>query len=356
MDLLMTQGSSHPPYRILLVEDDVEQAHLIKFLLEDDGRYVVTLVQDGVRGTHLAETTLWDLVITDLNLPGVDGLTVVETSRRYRPTTPILATTGYSGPEYGDRALRVGASEVMMKPLDRDTLMARVDALITGVGNPAPTPAAHPAENPTPLRVLAFSVRPGDAEAGCGGTLLRHRDQGDRVVLLTLTHGPRDSDARRRREAAKAAGGMMGIRFFVTNAGSGDAPTEEDIRRLVEGALVEIRPEVIYLPTLSHPDSQLRTAHEAAIACAKEGQSLFGYDPGDAGSGFLPDLFLPIASSLEEKAAVLRSFALSDGQHLVPDYARARSHLWGRQAAGEPAEPFEMVRGADPFSTQGKGS
>jgi CheY-like chemotaxis protein len=351
----MTQGFSPTPFRILLVEDDVEQAHLIKFLLEDEGRYIVTLVQDGVRGTHLAETTLWDLVITDLNLPGVDGLTVVETSRRHRPTTPILATTGYSGPEYGDRALRVGANEVLMKPLDRDTLLARVDALITGVGASVPSPPSPPL-NPTQLRVLAFSVRPGDAEAGCGGTLLRHRDHGDRVILLTLTHGGRDSDARRRREAAKSAGRMMGIRFFVTNAGSGDASTEEDIRRLVEGALVEIRPEVIYLPTLNHPDSHLRAAHEAAVAKAREDQSLFAYDPGDAGSDFSPDLFLPISSSLEEKVAVLKSFAPSDGQHLVPDHARGGSQLWRSEAGGLPAEPFESIRGTDPFSTRGSGS
>jgi CheY-like chemotaxis protein/LmbE family N-acetylglucosaminyl deacetylase len=349
----MPTDSSRTPFRILLVEDDVEQAHLVKFLLEDGGQYVVTLVQDGVRGTHLAESTRWDLVITDLNLPGVDGLTVVETSRRHRPNTPILATTGDSGPEYGDRALRVGANEVLMKPLDRDTLLARVAALIAGGGAPAHLPPPAPVDKPTPLRVLAFSVRPGDAEAGCGGTLLRHRDEGDRVVLLTLTHGLRDSQSVRRREAAKAAGRKMGIRFFVTNAGSGDASTEEDIRRLVEGALIEIRPDIVYLPTRHHINPHLRAAAEAAIAGAKDEQRLFAYDPGDAGSGFRPDLFLPVGSSLEEKVAVLGTFGPSDGEHLVPDASRAGSRLWARHAGGQPAEPFESIRGTDPFSTRG---
>lgn len=359
----MPTDSSPTPSRILLVEDDVEQAHLVKFLLEAGGQYIVTLVQDGVRGTHLAESDEWDLVITDLNLPGVDGLTVVETSRRFRPKTPILATTGYSGPEYGDRALRVGASEVMMKPLDRDTLLARVAALIAGesAAPPEPPPQATPVapaapeEGRVPLRVLAFSVRPGDAEAGCGGTLIRHRDRGDRVIVLTLTHGVRDGDSVRRREAAKAAGRRMGVRFFVTNAGSGDASTEEDIQRLVENALIEIRPEVIYLPTRNHRDPLLRVAADAALARAKEEQRLFGYDPGDAGSGFRPDLLLPVAESLEEKISVLSTFDRGDGLHLHPDDARAGNELWGRQAGGHPAEPFESLRGTDPFSTRGNG-
>jgi CheY-like chemotaxis protein len=357
----MPTDSSQTPYRILLVEDDVEQAHLVKFLLEAGGPYAVTLVQDGVRGTHLAESSEWDLVITDLNLPGVDGLTVVETSRRSRPGTPILATTGYSGPEYGDRALTVGASEVMLKPLDRNTLLARVAALIAGRGSPSPAvappapPVPVPAENPAPLRILAFSVRPGDAEAGCGGTLLRHRNRGDRVIVLTLTHGERNGDSVRRREAAKAAGRRMGVRFFVTNAGSGEASTEEDLERLVANALVEIRPEVIYIPTRHHRDPLLRVAAEAAVSRARDDQRIFCYDPGDAGSGFRPDLFLPIAASLEEKVTVLGTFDSSDGLHLHPDDARAGSELWGRQAGGQPAEPFESLRGPDPFSTRGTG-
>lgn len=344
------------PRRILLVEDDLDQAHLVKFLLEDGGRYAVTLAQDGVRGTHLVESTTWDLVLTDLNLPGADGLTVVEASRRHQPSTPILATTGYTGPEYADRALRVGANEVLMKPLERDLLMARVAALIEGGGVLAPpAPPAPEAAAEIPLRVLAISVRPGDAEAGCGATLLRHRDRGDRVILLTLTHGGRDSDGKRRREAAKTAGRQMGIRFFVSNAGSGDASTDEDLRRLVEGALVEIRPEVVYLPTPHHPDPFLRVAHEAAAARATEDQRLFGYDPGDANADFRPDLFLPVAASLDEKAGVLAAFEAADGRHLAPDYARASAHLWGRRAGGVPAEPFETVRGGDPFSSRGKG-
>ena len=61
----MPQGSpTASAQRILLVEDDLDQAHLVKFLLEDAGRYAVTLAQDGIRGIQLAAAFSW-LPITD---------------------------------------------------------------------------------------------------------------------------------------------------------------------------------------------------------------------------------------------------------------------------------------------------
>lgn len=119
--------------------------HLIKFLLEDQGRYAVTLAQDGLRGSLLVRDSDWDLVITDLNLPGADGMAVVEATRTTQPDTPILATTGYSGPQYADEALRKGATDILIK------LLAKVEALVRcrgplpdGSGSPPPPRHAHP--------------------------------------------------------------------------------------------------------------------------------------------------------------------------------------------------------------------
>ena len=127
----MAPGSSTSSgSRILLVEDDLDQAHLVKFLLEDKGDYTVTLAQDGVRGIQLATDHRWDLVITDLNLPGIDGIAVLEASRSRHPDTPVLAVTGYTGPEYADQALHKGAAHVLIKPLQPDELRAKVASLV----------------------------------------------------------------------------------------------------------------------------------------------------------------------------------------------------------------------------------
>jgi CheY-like chemotaxis protein/LmbE family N-acetylglucosaminyl deacetylase len=379
------------PVRILLVEDDLDQAHLVRFLLENEGPYKVTLAQDGIRGAALVEEREWDLIITDLNLPGVDGMAVVEAARSHRPGTPVMATTGYSGPEYAERAREQGAHDVLLKPLDKDDLLERVRTLLAGplpgpepaaVAPPAtaapqgepsagasppategpsslpappppprqdPEPGVPPVLGPTPgvepKRVLAVSIRPGDAEAGCGGTLLRHRVAGDQVVLLTLTHGAPAPQGDQRAEAAKQAGRRMGIRFFVGNAGTGDDSLAEDLQRLVAGAIREIRPHLIYIPTHFHPDPAFRTVHDTALERGAEAESILAYDPGDAEPRFVPELFIPVDGVLDAKARVLDVFDSSGAPHLSTDHVLTTGRFWARHTGGRPAEPLALIQG-----------
>jgi CheY-like chemotaxis protein/LmbE family N-acetylglucosaminyl deacetylase len=381
--------------RILLVEDDLDQAHLVRFLLENEGPYQVTLAQDGLRGTALVEDREWDLIITDLNLPGADGMAVVEAARTHWPGTPVMATTGYSGPEYAERARAQGAHDVLLKPLDRDDLLARVRALLAGPlpdteapappaapsapgkspsGKPAPTPKAPsspppPPPSPTsalqpdpyagpppvlgpapgvePKRVLAISVRPGDAEAGCGGILLRHRVAGDQVVLLTLTRGGPGLQGDQRAEAAKQAGRRMGVRFFVGNAGTGEDSLARDLQRLVSGAIREIGPHLIYVPTPFHADPAFRTVHDTAVERGKEAESILAYDPGDAAPGFVPELFIPVDGVLDAKTRVVEVFDSSQASHLSPDHVLTSVRFWARHTGGRPAEPLARIRGGD---------
>ncbi len=313
----------------------------------------MTHAQDGVRGIQLATDHRWDLVITDLNLPGIDGIAVLEASRGKHPETPVLAVTGYTGPEYADQALHKGAAHVLIKPLQPDELRAKVDALIAPrileeelSGGDSESPGE--AEGRAPLRVMAVSVRPGDAEAGCGALLLKHRERRDRVILLTLTRGSIGDDGERRSEEAKRAGRKMGIRFFVGNAGSGDDPLESDLRRLVKGAINEVRPDLLYVPTTHHADSSFRTVHETALAERNKVGTIFAYDPGDGSPEFRPGVFVPIGSTLQDKLELLRVFNPRDGMHLALDHARTGASFWARYAMGEPAEALELVRGRVP--------
>lgn len=381
------EPTSTPPARILLVEDDLDQAHLLKFLLENEGSYAVTLAQDGLRGSGLIMEREWDLVITDLNLPGADGMEVLDAARTWRPGTPVLATTGYEGPEYAERARRQGASDVLLKPLDRDDLLERVARLLSSEGlpgeeaeaeagpadGPEPGPEPEPeaearpeaeaeaassvgqgarreagGTDPEPTRVLAISVRPGDAEAGCGGLLLRHRKRGDHVVLLTLTHGPDAARDEERLGQAKAAGRSLGVRFFVGNAGSGEDSLQEDVERLVRGALREIRPDVVYVPTVHHADAGLRMAHQTALGAASDGVAILAYDPGDAEPDFVPDAFFPVEDVVEEKAGAVGAYDPGDAPHLDPDRVATTARFWARHAGGRPAEALRRVRGEAP--------
>lgn len=345
--------------RILLVEDDLDQAHLVRFLLEQEGCYSVTLAQDGVRGSALVQSEVWDLVITDLNLPGRNGVAVADATRAHQPGTPILATTSQAKADPQWEAFEGSADDLIVKPLSKEDLLDKVEALIARGPRrrekPAPPVQPPPEAGLVRIRVLAVSVRPGDAEAGCGGTLLRHRARGDRVTLLTLTRGPEESAAARNTESAKAAGRAMDVRYFVGNAGSAAIPLEEDLRRICRDALREVRPDLLYLPTPKHDFDPIRIVHETMAAEAVLARTILSYNPGDATASFRPDVFVPVSETLHRKAAALALFDPGDGDRLSPDFAAVSARFWAGRAGGEPAEPLEVVRGEPPFSGAGKG-
>jgi CheY-like chemotaxis protein len=370
------------PKRLLLVEDDVDQAHLVKYLLEADGTLTVTLAQDGLRAMQLLEESDWDLLITDINLPGADGIEVVEASRRLRPELPILATTGYTGPEYGARARERGADAVLIKPLDRDDLLHHVEILLagrTGSREASPTVSADPpgggppAEDPpeSEKSVLVLSARPGDAEVGCGGAILAHIQRGDRVVLLHLSGSPSrtemgatlgrdpasaiasekdhgsesDLASDRDREAIKAAGRRLGARTFITSLEDSGEEAQAGLVRLVAGAIGELRPDVLYLPTAHHPLVRHQTVHRVANEAATDVPTILAYDPGDASPSFAPELFVTLEETrMDEKLRAALGYERWGIDRLQPGAIRASAAFWARYADSSLAEGLEVIR------------
>jgi CheY-like chemotaxis protein/anti-sigma regulatory factor (Ser/Thr protein kinase) len=106
--------------RVLVVEDSPTQAADIRFLLEDAG-LDVNLASDGYAALSSLERDLPDLIVTDLQMPHMDGLTLVETVRGKYPTVPVVLITAHGSEEIASRALRFGAaSYVPKRDLARD--------------------------------------------------------------------------------------------------------------------------------------------------------------------------------------------------------------------------------------------
>jgi len=343
---------------ILLVEDDLDQAYLVRFLLEGEGGYRVTLVQDGVTGSEMAAEGGWALVITDLNLPGRYGMEVVAASRSAHPEIPILATTGYSGPEYVDEARRQGADEILLKPLDRDQLLTRVAALIAGEekepeqpSSEQPSPEQSPKGRPD-LTVLAVGLRPGEAEAGVGGTLLRHMVRGHRVVVLTMGPGGVSLEEEpAMRERTRTAGRRLGARFFMGSVREAELESFKDqVHSLLGSAMAEARPDVLYLPTPNRTDEFAQALVDVALALGPDISRIFCYDVGDANQQFRPEIYMPVDATLEEKLQVLATFEFPAATSLHPDQVKAAARYWGRNAASAAAEPLEAVHGGEPWT------
>ena len=119
--------------KILVIEDERLLAQSIKAVLEQKG-FEVETVYDGETGAEYARLGIYDLVILDVMLPGMDGFQVAQALRAGRCATPILMLTAKSGIEDRITGLNAGADYYLTKPFDTRELLACVNALLRRQG------------------------------------------------------------------------------------------------------------------------------------------------------------------------------------------------------------------------------
>jgi len=109
--------------RVLLVEDEPPLARVGSRMLESLG-YSVVAFTDPVQAlsTFLQRPEEFDLVVTDLTMPGLDGLKLTEEILRFRPATPVVLTTGFEGLMTATRAQALGVRELLQKPNSIESL------------------------------------------------------------------------------------------------------------------------------------------------------------------------------------------------------------------------------------------
>lgn len=119
--------------KILVVEDEKLLADSLKALLQHKG-FEVEVVYDGESGAEYAELGIYDLLILDVMMPGLDGYEVARRVRSKRCATPILMLTAKSGLEDRIQGLNAGADYYLTKPFDSRELLACINALLRRQG------------------------------------------------------------------------------------------------------------------------------------------------------------------------------------------------------------------------------
>ena len=116
---------SERPVRILLVEDEQTIAVTLKDDLEGAG-YEVHHCADGKQAIAELATTSFDVVITDVRLPGADGMQVLAAAKRARPDTEVLVMTAFATVEHAVEAMRLGADDYIQKPFLNEHVLERI--------------------------------------------------------------------------------------------------------------------------------------------------------------------------------------------------------------------------------------
>jgi CheY-like chemotaxis protein len=319
--------------RVLYVEDAIDQALLVKTFFSTLPGFTVTHTQDGDSALALIGSKPWDLLVTDLNLPGADGFALIKAFRSQFKKAPILVTTGYTQPEYEEQALRAGADQVLIKPLTHDEFTGRVTAMLAKGQAPESSEAAV---------VLAVEGRFGDAEMGCGGTLMAEVSRGNKVIVIPILRAENDATPEELK-AASIASTILGVEFRVDRTLFGDADGQRD---LIERSLNELRPTTVYMPAPDDRDPSRREAALVTRAATVEVKTVLAYETATTGLDFTPSRFNDIRSEMVLKLEALAAYQAVGAARvdLRPRMAQAYARYWGRFKDFGEVEAFEEVR------------
>ena len=115
--------------KILLVEDEKKIADSLKKGLTEQN-YQVQVAYDGLEGRRLFENEQFDLIILDINLPGMSGITLCKKIRNRNPSIPIVMLTALSATDDKIEGFDAGADDYIVKPFDFKELLVRIKALL----------------------------------------------------------------------------------------------------------------------------------------------------------------------------------------------------------------------------------
>jgi two-component system OmpR family response regulator len=144
--------------KLLLIEDDKETADEIRAEMKDRG-FDVSWAGDGIDGLNKARSDPTDVMIIDRLLPGMDGLTIIETLRSEGIRTPVLVLSALGAVDERVRGLRAGGDDYLTKPFATVELVARVQALLR---RPAESPDTVLRVGPLELDLIKRTAKRGE--------------------------------------------------------------------------------------------------------------------------------------------------------------------------------------------------
>lgn len=114
---------THDNIDILVVDDDISHCTILQALLRGWG-YNVALANSGRQALEQVREQVFDLVLCDVRMAEMDGIATLKEIKALNPAIPVLIMTAYSSVETAVEALKTGALDYLIKPLDFDNLQA----------------------------------------------------------------------------------------------------------------------------------------------------------------------------------------------------------------------------------------
>lgn len=198
------------------------------------------------------------------------------------------------------------------------------------------------------MNILAIGAHPDDVELGCGGTLLAHRARGDSVAMLVMTMGERgpqslESRVREQEDAAR----RIDAQLLWGGYDDGAIPDGPETIGLIDAAVRELEPDVIYTHSALDTHQDHRVTSSATLAAARRTPRVLMYE-APTSKQFAPSFYVDITDFLEGKLDAIRAHISQVEKNRLVDLeavaAQARYRGFEARVGHRHAEGFAIDR------------
>ncbi|MDQ7786059.1 MAG: response regulator [Thermodesulfovibrionales bacterium] len=113
--------------KILVVDDEPDMLKLLSMMLRDKTGYEVTTTNNPIEAVELAKQGVFALVITDLKMPGLDGIELLDAVKKDNPDIPVIFITAYATVESATEAIQKGGFDFISKPFRKEQILFTID-------------------------------------------------------------------------------------------------------------------------------------------------------------------------------------------------------------------------------------
>lgn len=327
-----------PMKKVLVIDDDSGILYIVSRWLQSLGGLEVSTAETGTSAMQQIEGGEWDLVVSDVFLPDNDGLTISKLIKSSHQHCPVLLMTGHLNMDVAYRAINSQIQGLLQKPLKKNEFLSKVQELLDTAEAQAPQRRKE--------RVLAIGAHPDDVEIGCGGILLKHRDEQDEITILTLSNGERGGQVGIRAQEANNASNMLGAQLFLKDLQDTQISANGETIAMIESVIQEVNPTIIYTHTKNDNHQDHRNTHLATIVAARKVRQLECYQSPSSTIDFRPSRYVDITEELDEKIGLVACYAsqFSKCDYLSESLIHSTAEYWGRYAGYRKVEPLEVVR------------
>ncbi|MFC8597485.1 MULTISPECIES: response regulator [unclassified Isoptericola] len=326
-------------FRALVLEDDPDAAEFLRIALERYGGMHVDVAGDADQALRALRSATYDILVSDIQLPGRSGLDILPEVRATDPTLPIMIVTAHPSVSYAVSALREAADDFLVKPVTASHVVERATELAQ---------RARRERESSRQRVLAVGAHPDDVEIGIGATLAAHAAAGDELVILTLSGGAVGGAVADRHEEALAAAAVVGARLVHLDFPDTHLDPAAGPITAIEEVVAEVVPDRVYTHSAHDRHQDHRAVNAAVQIAAREVPSLWCFQSPSATVDFAPTRFVDVDGFVETKLRMLAAYvSQAHREYMQPDVVRATARYWARFSPAREVEPLETVRSSE---------